>query len=83
MSKQSYFSLTVLNQTVQFSKSIVFVYTQLKVKTVLFQTIQFSLSSVSMSKIVSFQANQFSKQKQFYFKPFSSAKVYILVLFDS
>ena len=33
-----------LFQTIQFSISIVFVYTQLNVKTVLFQTIQFSRS---------------------------------------
>ena len=34
---------------IQFNISIVFVYTQLNVKTVLFQTIQFSISTVSMS----------------------------------
>ena len=37
------FSQTVLIQTIQFS--IVFVYTQLNVKTVLFQAIQFSIST--------------------------------------
>ena len=47
-------------QIIQFSISIVFVYTQLNVKTVLFQTIQFSVSISSMSK-------------QFYFKQFSLA----------
>ena len=39
------FSQTVLIQTIQFSISIDFVHTQLKVKTVLFQTIQFSIST--------------------------------------
>ena len=36
---------SVLFQTFQFSISIVFVHTQLNVKTVLFQTIQFSIST--------------------------------------
>ena len=40
------FSQTILIQTIQFSVSIVFVYTQLNVKTVLFQTIQFSVNAV-------------------------------------
>ena len=39
------FSQTVLIQTIQFSLSIVFVHTQLNVKTVLFQTIQFSVTT--------------------------------------
>ena len=39
------FSQTVLFQTIQFRISIVFVHTQLDVKTVLFQTIQFSIST--------------------------------------
>ena len=38
------FSQTVLIQTIQFGISIVFVYTQLNVKTVLFPTIQFSIN---------------------------------------
>ena len=58
MSKQSYFSLTILIQTIQFSISIVFIYTQLNVKIFLFQTIQFSVSTISMSKTVPFQTNQ-------------------------
>ena len=37
------FSQIVLIQTTQFNISIVFVHTQLNVKTVLFQTIQFSI----------------------------------------
>ena len=49
------FSQIVLIQTILFSISIDFVYTQLNVKTVLFQTIQFSVSTVSMSKTVSFK----------------------------
>ena len=67
MSKQSYFS-----QTSQLSITIVFVYTQLNVKTILFQTIQFSVSTASMSKTVPFQtrivlfrAVQFSTSTQF------------------
>ena len=43
MSEQSYFSLTDLIQAIQFSISIVFVYTLLNVKTVLFKIIQFSI----------------------------------------
>ena len=39
------FSQTVLIQTIQLSIIIVFVYTHLNVKTVVFQTIQFSISS--------------------------------------
>ena len=39
------FSQTVLIQTIQFSISIVFVHTQLNVKTVLFRVIQFSIST--------------------------------------
>ena len=52
------FSQTVLNQTSQFSKNIVFVYTQLNVGTVQVQTIQLNASTVSMLK-------------QFYFQQFS------------
>ena len=37
------FNQTVLIQTIQFSIYIVFVYTQLNVKTVIFQIIQFSI----------------------------------------
>ena len=37
-------------QTMQFSISVDFVYTQSNVKTVLYQTNQFSVSTVSMSK---------------------------------
>ena len=54
------FSKTVLIQTIQFSKSIVFVYTQLNVKTVLILTIQFSVSTVLMSKTVLFETTQFN-----------------------
>ena len=39
------FSQTVLIQTIQLSIGIVFIYTQLNVKTVLLQTIQFSIST--------------------------------------
>ena len=39
-----YFSQMVLTQEIRFSITIVFVYTQLNVKTVLFQAIQFSIS---------------------------------------
>ena len=39
------FSQTGLNQTIQFSISIVFVHTHLNVKEVLFQTIHFSIST--------------------------------------
>ena len=49
------FSQTVLIQPIQLSISMVFVYTQLNIKTALFQTIQFSVSTVSMSKTVPFQ----------------------------
>ena len=59
------FSQTVLIQTIQFSISMVFVYTQLNVKTVLFQTIQLSIITVSMSKTVLFQTIQFSISTQF------------------
>ena len=45
MAKQSYFSRTVLIQAIQFSTSIVFVYTLLNVKTTLFKTIQFYIST--------------------------------------
>ena len=40
------FSQTFLIKTIQFRANIVFVHTQLNVKTVLFQTIQFSVSTV-------------------------------------
>ena len=43
------FSQTVLIQTIKFMISIVFVYTQLNVKILLFPTIQFSVTTVSMS----------------------------------
>ena len=46
-------------QIIQLSMNTDLVYTQLKVKTVLFQTIQFRVSTVSMSKTV-----PFSIQKQ-------------------
>ena len=59
------FSQTVLIQTIHFSISIDFVYTQLNVKTVLYITIQFSVSTVSMSKTVPFQTIQFSISMQF------------------
>ena len=51
------FSLVSSNSTIQFSISLVFVQTQLNVKTVLFQTIQFSVNSVSMSKTVPISNN--------------------------
>ena len=51
--------------TIQFNRSIVFVYTQLNVKTVLFRTIQFRASTVSMPKAVLFQVIQFSISTQF------------------
>ena len=38
-----------------------FVYTHLNIKTVLYTSIQFSVSTVSMSKTVPFQAIQFSQ----------------------
>ena len=41
-------SQIVLIKTIQFSISIIFVHTQLNVKTVLFQIIQFIVSTVSM-----------------------------------
>ena len=56
------FRQTFLIQTIQFSIRIVFVYTQLNVKAVVFETIQFSLNTVSMSKIVLVQAIEFSIQ---------------------
>ena len=59
------FSQRVLIQTIQFNISMVFVHTQLNVKTVLFQTIQFSLSTVLMSKTVLFQTIQFCISTQF------------------
>ena len=59
------FSQTVLLQTIQLSMRIVFVYTQLNVKTILFQTIQFSVRTVSMLKTVSFQTIQFRISTKF------------------
>ena len=50
-----------------------FVYEQLNVKTVLYYAIQFSVSTVSMSKTVSFQTIQFNISMQFKCK-------YILIL---
>ena len=64
---------TVLFQTTLFSIGIIFAYTQLNVKSVLFQTIQFSISTASMSKTVPFQTIQFSIQNLFHFKDFSLA----------
>ena len=52
------FSQTVLIQTIQFSIGLVFVHTQINVKTVLFQTIQFSVST------------QFNCHDHFYFDQF-------------
>ena len=68
--KHFYFKLFIFNrtvqiQTIQFSISIVFIHTQLNVKTILFQTIQFGVSTVSMSKTVLFQTIQFSISTQF------------------
>ena len=54
------YSQIVLILTIQFSISIVFVFTQLNIITVLFWTIQFSVSTVSMSLTVPFQIIQFS-----------------------
>ena len=48
------FANTLLIRQIAQCMSIVFVYTQLNVKTVLFRTIQFSVSTVSMSKTVLF-----------------------------
>ncbi len=63
LSQAIQFCQTVLFQTIQFKISIVFVHTQLNVKTVLFQIIQFSVSFVSMSKIVLFSiSTQFKYQ---------------------
>ena len=56
---------------------MIFVYTQLNVKTVLFQTIQFSVSTISMKKTVPFQTIQLSIEKQFYFKQFSFVSISI------
>ena len=55
----------VLIQTIQFSISMVFFYTQLRVKTVIFRTIHSSISTVSMSKTAQFQAIQFSISTHF------------------
>ena len=51
------FSQTVQIQTIQFIISVVLVYIQLNVKTVLFQTIQLSESTVSISKNSSISNN--------------------------
>ena len=56
---------TVLIQTIQLSISIVFVYTLLNVKIVLFQTIQFTVNTVSMSKTVLSKVIQFSISTRF------------------
>ena len=45
--------------------SVVFVHTELNVKTVLFQTIKFSASRISMSKTVLLQSIQFRISTQF------------------
>ena len=62
------FSQIVRIQSIPFSISIDFVYTQLNIKTILFQTIQFSVSTVSMSKTVLFQTIHFSISMQFKYK---------------
>ena len=49
------FRQTVQIQTIQFSISIEFVYTQLNVKKLTYLTIQFRVSKVLMSKKVLFQ----------------------------
>ena len=59
------FSQTVLNQLIQFSISIDFVYEQSHIKTVLYQNNQFSVSTISMSKTVLFQTVQFIISTQF------------------
>ena len=71
------FSQTALIQTIQFSISIISVFTELNVKTVLFQTIQFSVGNVpcfkqfylykpkNHAKTVPFQAVQFCISAQF------------------
>ena len=83
MSKQSYFSLTDLIQTIQFSIRIISVCIQLYVKTDLIETIQFGISTVSMSKTVPFQTNLFGIPNS----SISSSSVWhsvrILVLLDS
>ena len=56
------FSQTVRIKTIQFSISVVFDYTQLNVKTILFQTIHFNVGTVSMLKAFLFQTIQFSIQ---------------------
>ena len=58
------FSQIALIQTIQFSRSIDFVYTQLDIKTVHFQ---FNLRTVLISKTVLFQTIQFSISTQFKF----------------
>ena len=63
------FCQTVAIQIIQFNISIIFVYTQLNFKTILFRTFQ--------SSVV-----QYQYLKQFYFKQFSLAYVHCLFLFD-
>ncbi len=75
-------SQTFLIQTIQFSINIVFVLTQLNVKTVLFQTIQFSISTVSMPKAVLFLTIPFTIKKQFYFKQYRLAQIHSLAISD-
>ena len=73
------FGETVLIQTIHFRARIVFVNTQLSVKTVPFQTIQFSASTVSLSKTVLFQTIQFCISMQFKYQnsSISSNSVYL------
>ena len=60
-----WFSQTVLIQIIQFSISIVFVYTLLNVKTILFRTIQFCMSTQFKCQTVLFQAIRLSISTQF------------------
>ena len=59
------FNQIVLIQTNQFNISIVFVHTQLNVKTVLFQTIQFSKIMQFKYQTVLFQVIQFNTSRLF------------------
>ena len=61
ISSYSVFSI----ELIQFSINTDFVYTQLKVKTILYKTIQFCASTVSISKTVPFQTIQFSISTRF------------------
>ena len=56
---------SLVKQRIQFSISIVFVYTQLNIETVLFQAIQFSVNTQLNVKTVLFQVIQFSIRTQF------------------